>query len=72
MRLAIGTSIVGGGVAPTAGVLYQARVVSDGGTVADATRADSVYNEVTAVDTPTLLCTCDAGKATKLYNIIPE
>ena len=60
-------SLLGG-----AWTVYKARVVADGGTVYDTGRAKTVYNEVTAVDTPTLLCTCDAGKATKLYNIIPE
>ena len=62
-------SLFGG--AGDAWTVYKARVVADGGTVYDTGRAKTVYNEVTAVDTPTLLCTCDAGKAEVLYNIIP-
>ena len=72
MRLAIGTSLTGAGVAPSDPLIYQSRVVADGGTVEDPTHSYIVYNEVTEVETPSLLCTCDSVKATKLYNIIPE
>lgn len=58
-------SLLGG-----AWTVYKARVVADGGTVYDTGRAKTVYTEVTPVDTPTLLCSCDAGKAEVLYSLI--
>ena len=49
---------------------YQARVLNDSGIIADSSRAIEVYLSV--VPTPSLLCACDAYKATVLYNVIPE
>ena len=51
---------------------YQARVLEDGGVFADNARSVVVYLDVTSVAEPSLLCACDAYKATVLYNIIPE
>ena len=50
---------------------YQARVLEDGGVFADNARSVVVYLDVTSVAEPSLLCACDAYKATKLYNINP-
>ena len=51
---------------------YQARVLDDGGIIADIARSIVVYLDVTSVAEPSLLCACDAYKATVLYNVIPE
>jgi len=51
---------------------YQARVLEDGGVFADNARSVVVYLDVTKIAEPSLLCACDAYKATVLYNIIPE
>jgi len=70
MRLAIGTSLTGAGFAPSEPFFYQARVTADGGTVADPSHSYIVFSRVTATDRPTLLCSCDAGKAAVLYSLI--
>ena len=51
---------------------YQARVLDDGGVIADKAQSIIVYLDVTSVAEPSLLCACDAYKATVLYNVIPE
>jgi len=51
---------------------YQARVLDDGGVIADKAQSINVYLDVTSVAEPSLLCACDAYKATVLYNVIPE
>ena len=51
---------------------YQSRVLDDGGVFADSARSIVVYLDVTSVANPSLLCACDAYKATVLYNVIPE
>ena len=51
---------------------YQARVLDDGGIIADIARSIVVYLDVTSVAEPSLLCACDAYKATVLYNVTPE
>jgi len=53
-------------------LIYQARVLDDGGVFADNARSVVVYLDVTSVAEPSLLCACDAYKATVLYNVIPE
>ena len=49
---------------------YKDRVIADGGTVYDTARSRVVYRAVTTVFEPTLLCSCDAGKAAVLYSLI--
>ena len=51
---------------------YQARVLDDGGVIADKAQSIIVYLDVTSIANPSLLCACDAYKATVLYNVIPE
>ena len=51
---------------------YQARVLDDGGTIADSSRSVIVYLDVSRVAEPSLLCACDAYKTAVLYNVIPE
>ena len=51
---------------------YQARVLDDSGIIADKAQSIIVYLDVTSVAEPSLLCACDAYKATVLYNVIPE
>jgi len=51
---------------------YQSRVVDDSGVIADSARSLNVYLDITSVAEPSLLCACDAYKATVLYNVIPE
>ena len=51
---------------------YQARVLDDSGIIADKAQSIMVYLDVTSVAEPSLLCACDAYKATVLYNVIPE
>ena len=54
------------------GVLhYRQRVAADSGTFAIEDRDQTVYNSVTIPEMPSLICSCDAYKATKLYNINP-
>jgi hypothetical protein len=54
------------------GVLhYRQRVADDSGTFAIEDRDQTVYNSVTTPEMPSLICSCDAYKATKLYNINP-
>lgn len=56
---------------------YNQRITEDSGTFALTDRYEAVYDEVTEIATPSLLCTCDAYKEStlttygKLYNIIP-
>jgi hypothetical protein len=69
----IGTSLlannIGGLIVP---LTYQSRVVDDSGVIADSARSLNVYLDITSVAEPSLLCACDAYKATVLYNVIPE
>ena len=50
---------------------YRQRVLADSGTFALEGRDALVYNSVTIPEMPSLICSCDAYKATKLYNINP-
>ena len=50
---------------------YRQRVLADSGTFALQGRDALVYNSVTIPEMPSLICSCDAYKATKLYNINP-
>jgi hypothetical protein len=56
---------------------YNQRITEDSGTFALTDRYEAVYDEVTEIATPSLLCTCDAYKESTLttygtlYNIIP-
>ena len=50
---------------------YRQRVLADSGTFALEGRDALVYNSVTISEMPSLICSCDAYKATKLYNINP-
>ena len=50
---------------------YRQRVADDSGTFAVTGRDQAVYNSVTIPEMPSLICSCDAYKATKLYNINP-
>jgi len=50
---------------------YRQRVLADSGTFALQGRDALVYNSVTISEMPSLICSCDAYKATKLYNINP-
>jgi len=69
----IGTSLLannlGGIIVP---IEYQSRVFTAGGAIPATGRAINIYLQVTSIATPSLLCACDAYKATVLYNIIPE
>ena len=49
---------------------FLSRVIADGGTTADPTHPQVVYDDTIAYD-PTLIQSCDSGKATVLYNIEP-
>jgi hypothetical protein len=49
---------------------YLKRVIADGGTTSDPAHAQVVYDN-TIGDEPTLIQSCDSGKATVLYNIEP-
>ena len=49
---------------------YFKRVIADGGTTSDPAHAQVVYDN-TIGDEPTLIQSCDSGKATVLYNIEP-
>ena len=50
---------------------YLKRVIADGGTTSDPAHAQVVYDN-TIGDEPTLIQSCDSGKATVLYNIEPD
>ena len=56
---------------------YNQRITEDSGTFALTDRYEAVYDEVTEIAAPSLLCTCDAYKGSSLttygtlYNIIP-
>lgn len=56
---------------------YNQRITEDSGTFALTDRYEAIYDEVTEIATPSLLCTCDAYKESTLttygtlYNIIP-
>jgi hypothetical protein len=52
--------------------LHAQRVDADSGTFADRGRSSVVYYDVSAVALPSLLCSCDAGKATVLYSTLPR
>jgi hypothetical protein len=70
LGLNIATTKSGGAIVPA--LEYQSRVVDDSGVFADNARSVVVYLDVTSVAEPSLLCACDAYKATVLYNVIPE
>ena len=50
---------------------YFARVAADGGTTVDKQHAQEIYTDTNPYD-PTLIQSCDSGKATVLYNIEPD
>ena len=69
MRIGLGMSIVAvQGISPASA--FVSRVIADGGTAVSPSHTQEAYNDAFPYG-PSLLCTCDAGKATKLYNIIP-
>ena len=50
---------------------YFARVAGDGGTTESRSHAETVFADTNG-DDPTLIQSCDSGKATVLYNIVPN
>ena len=50
---------------------YFGRVGGDGGTTVDKQHAQEIYDDTNPYD-PTLIQSCDSGKATVLYNIEPD
>ena len=50
---------------------YIRRVSNDGGTTVDKQHAQEIYTDTNPYD-PTLIQSCDSGKATVLYNIEPD
>lgn len=57
-----------GGVLPTAVSTYLNRVAADGGTTVDRLHAEEIYND-TVGNNPTLIQSCDSGKATVAYSL---